>query len=258
LNECLWFTKCNKGSPESLLTSISYSVKKIIGEMDEIHLSKPYLNEKNEWVCKNLDQSTIWNQINKNRGKFDGKSSQIVLGLIDIVKYSREEMSGLDLSNLNLTKVNLSNLVCSRTNQNDNLVVSFDKSIINEKVIIQSGHNHYVLSVAFSPDGKTCLSGSGDKTLKLWNVKTGECLRTFIGHNHHIHGVAFSPDGKKCLSGSWDNTLKLWNVQTGECLWSRLLHPGLYLLGCSMKNLHPDSLLSEESKKILQHNGVIF
>ena len=44
------------------------------------------------------------------------------------------------------------------------------------------GHDGYIFSVAFSPDGKTIASGSTDKTVKLWDVDTGAELKTFVGH----------------------------------------------------------------------------
>jgi WD40 repeat protein len=80
------------------------------------------------------------------------------------------------------------------------------------------GHNNWIKSVCFSPDGKTALSGSWDNTIKLWEVKTGKCIRTFKGHNDWINSVCFSPDGKTALSGSHDNTIKLWEVATGQCI----------------------------------------
>ena len=77
------------------------------------------------------------------------------------------------------------------------------------------GHSDWVNSVAFSPDGRYALSGSGDKTLKLWEISTGKLVRTFEGHSKwlaFVSSVAFSPGGSYALSGSWDNTLKLWDV----------------------------------------------
>ena len=71
-------------------------------------------------------------------------------------------------------------------------------------------------SVAFSPDGRSALSGSSDRTLKLWDVATGKEIRTFTGHADMVWSVAFSPDGRTALSGSDDNTLKLWDVATGK------------------------------------------
>ncbi|MFN9732987.1 MAG: NACHT and WD repeat domain-containing protein, partial [Microcystis sp.] len=78
------------------------------------------------------------------------------------------------------------------------------------------GHDNYVQSVNFSPDGKTLVSGSADKTIKLWNVETGQEIRTLKGHDDSVYSVNFSPDGKTLVSGSEDNTIKLWNVETGQ------------------------------------------
>jgi WD40 domain-containing protein/TIR domain-containing protein len=83
-----------------------------------------------------------------------------------------------------------------------------------------AGHADRVRAVAFSPDGRTALSGGDDKTLKLWDVATGKEIRTFTGHIAPVHSVAFSPDGRSALSGSDDRTLKLWDVAKGRELRS--------------------------------------
>ena len=82
------------------------------------------------------------------------------------------------------------------------------------EIFIQLGHPDVVDSVAFSPNGSQVLSGSNDKTLKLWDVATGREIRTFTGHSQWIYSVAFSPDGRQALSGSGDQTLKLWDVDS--------------------------------------------
>ncbi len=78
------------------------------------------------------------------------------------------------------------------------------------------GHTEAVSSVAFSHDGRQALSGSGDKTLKLWEIASGRLVRTFEGHINTVKCVAFSPDGRLALSGSYYNTLKLWEIASGR------------------------------------------
>ncbi|MBE9032372.1 TIR domain-containing protein, partial [filamentous cyanobacterium LEGE 11480] len=79
------------------------------------------------------------------------------------------------------------------------------------------GHSNSVFSVAFSPDGKRIVSGSWDKTLRLWDAQTGQPIgQPLKGHSNYVWSVAFSPDGKRIVSGSWDNTLRLWDAQTGQ------------------------------------------
>jgi WD40 repeat protein len=60
------------------------------------------------------------------------------------------------------------------------------------------------------------VSGSGDKTLKVWNLATGEEERTLTGHRNWVNAVAISPDGQRVVSASDDTTLEVWNLATGE------------------------------------------
>jgi WD40 repeat protein len=69
-----------------------------------------------------------------------------------------------------------------------------------------------VMSVVFSPNGKLLASGSWDKTIKLWEVKTGKERATLKGHTERVYSVMFSPDGKLLASSSWDKTIKLWDI----------------------------------------------
>jgi len=84
-----------------------------------------------------------------------------------------------------------------------------------------------VRSVSLGSNGTRMLSGSDDKTLKLWNVDTGRCLRTFSGHKDSIFSVDLSKDGRWALSGSADGTLKLWDVTSGNCVRTFEGHRGI-------------------------------
>ncbi len=81
-----------------------------------------------------------------------------------------------------------------------------------QEVALLTGHTRRVLSVAFSPDGKTIVSGSDDRTVRLWEVDTGTHTRTLTGHTRRVLSVAFSPDGKTIASGSYDGTVLLWEL----------------------------------------------
>jgi serine/threonine protein kinase len=79
-----------------------------------------------------------------------------------------------------------------------------------------------VLSVAFSPDGRTLagVTGTGNAgvkigKVKLWDVQTGELKWAANGHTDFVTSVAYSPDGRLLASGSLDHTVKLWDAQTG-------------------------------------------
>lgn len=77
-----------------------------------------------------------------------------------------------------------------------------------------TSHAEAVDSVAFSPDGRTLASGSGDGSVHLWEVATGTLRYALEGHAGGVGSVAFNPDGRTLASGNW-NTVRLWDVATG-------------------------------------------
>jgi WD40 repeat protein len=78
------------------------------------------------------------------------------------------------------------------------------------------GHTAGVQDLCLSPDGTRILSASEDRTLRLWNLKTGAELRSFEGHTNCVMGAAFLRDGKRLVSGSWDRTVRVWDAETGK------------------------------------------
>lgn len=78
------------------------------------------------------------------------------------------------------------------------------------------GHSGPVADVVISSDGQFALSGSWDKTLRLWDLSQGTTVRVFLGHTADVFSVAFSSDNRQIVSASRDKTLKLWNT-LAEC-----------------------------------------
>ncbi|MHA1768963.1 MAG: WD40 repeat domain-containing protein [Candidatus Thorarchaeota archaeon] len=86
-------------------------------------------------------------------------------------------------------------------------------------------------SLAFSPRGDVVAAGSVDHTIKLWDIRTGECVGTLEGHTYPVLSLAFSPDGDRLVSGSGDTTLAIWDVDNHTQLLQLRGH-GFYVVTC--------------------------
>jgi WD40 repeat protein len=78
------------------------------------------------------------------------------------------------------------------------------------------GHEHRVVSLTFSPDGKTLASASWDGKLGLWDVASQRKLGLLRGHNGEVSCAAFSPDGRTIVTSGRDATMRFWNVETRQ------------------------------------------
>ena len=158
--------------------------------------------------------------------------------------------------------------VCSRTallgsftrtlsHHNDSIAVgsrSGDIIILNaitgSQSAVLSGHTHGVDCVVFSSDGTSLVSGSVDKTVKLWDIQTGGVAKTFFGHTSWVWCVSISVDCTTIASGSFDKTIRLWNIQTGECYHTVQQQEVVYHVMFSLKD--PQHLISISDGKVWQ------
>jgi WD40 repeat protein len=112
-----------------------------------------------------------------------------------------------------------------------------------EMELAGNGHTKKVGAVAWNHDESKIVSGSYDKTIKIWNGKTGELLETLEGHPKGVVSVSWNHDSSKILSGSEDGTINIWNGMTFG--WLMTLKAGASLYSVSWN--HDCSRISSAS-----------
>ncbi len=95
----------------------------------------------------------------------------------------------------------------------DGTVRGWDIATGAERRVLK-GHSDSVTAVAFSPNSQLIVSGSRDKTVRVWDI-TGAERRVLEGHLSPVSAVAFSPDGRLIVSGARDSTVRVWDAATG-------------------------------------------
>lgn len=149
------------------------------------------------------------------------------------------DLRGVKLHRVNLCKTKLETTLFSETlgssfsmaySPNGHLLAIADNEVVKlyqhpqyQELSTLRGHKLIIWSIALSEDGLLLASGSFDKTIKIWNVKTGMCLHTLVGHTSGIQSVVFpSQKGNRehytLASISVDGNVKLWNYSTEQCV----------------------------------------
>ncbi len=118
----------------------------------------------------------------------------------------------------------------------------------NHRIRTLHGHALWVSAVAFGP-GNLLVSTSYNGKVRLWNVESGRCLRTFQGYSNVVSALAFSPNGKLLVHGDDNGMLKLWELgeEGGRCVRTLRGHAGSIWL----VNLHWGRERADRSAKIL-------
>ncbi|XP_039292627.1 notchless protein homolog 1 isoform X2 [Nilaparvata lugens] len=84
------------------------------------------------------------------------------------------------------------------------------------------GHSEAVISVAFSPDSKHLASGSGDTTVRFWDILTQTPSHTCRGHKNWVLCIAWSPDSTRVASGCKNGVIRVWDVETGQPIGNQI------------------------------------
>ena len=104
--------------------------------------------------------------------------------------------------------------------------------------VVQLDYKSEDWAFAFSPDGKRVLTGLEDRTVRLWDIETGRCLRVLEGHTQRVSSVVWSADQHYALSDSWDCTVRLWDLKSGLCLVALTGHNTGYINGVDLSADH--------------------
>ncbi len=128
------------------------------------------------------------------------------------------------------------------------------------RVKVLEAHTNSVWSVVIKDN--LIISGSGDNTIKIWDIDSGECIKTLKGHRDRVNSVAIKDN--LIISGSSDKTIKIWDIESGECIktleghtnWinSVAIKDNLIISGSNDKTIriNPITLLHNESSKFQQ------
>lgn len=95
--------------------------------------------------------------------------------------------------------------------------VALRRASMHRSTIIR-GHSAKVQSACLSPDGNQIISASDDKTIRIWDVHTGECLDSLVGHKSEVLFANYNSDGNRVVSTSADGTVRIWETQTKRCI----------------------------------------
>ena len=87
----------------------------------------------------------------------------------------------------------------------------------NDCIQTLTGHAGWIKSIEITCNENHLLSCSHDKTIKLWNLEDGTCVRTFQGHTEYVYCIRANADGK-VISGSSDKSVKIWDLNSGKCV----------------------------------------
>ncbi len=133
-----------------------------------------------------------------------------------------------------------------------------------------NGHADMVRTLAYSPDGKVLATAGNDQSVRIWDVASGQLLRTLLGHTDQVSSLAFSSDGSRLFSGGGDQGIRIWNLESTMpsltlaghrgSVWSAVPSPDGRLLatgGADHVIRIWDLASGKELRQLTGHNGPI-
>ena len=216
---------------DELEISVDENVRQFVGELireydNNYKFSKSYTdNDLRRSECdfeekdnlKNWTESPVEHFMQQHNMNSGNPISPIdTSNLIDIMKTCRNKKITACYDSLDLKYVNISR--CDLRNS------TFNYAKIYRFNFLAQGHRDLIISVAISPNGKKIVSGGADKTIRIWDARTGiQIGEPLTGHTDSVSSVAISPNGKKIVSGGRDGTIHIWDAETGKHIGGPLI-----------------------------------
>lgn len=101
--------------------------------------------------------------------------------------------------------------------KNNSIIVLNPKAKKGIKPQVLEGHNDKIRTLCFGKD-QVVFSGSKDKTIRTWNLKTGKCTQILTGHTNIVYSLCYIEEENILASASRDHTIKIWNAEGGKCI----------------------------------------
>jgi platelet-activating factor acetylhydrolase IB subunit alpha len=214
-----------------------YCIRTLTGHRDWVRQVRIYIDGSLMASCSNDQSIFVW-QISTSSLQSNNSSSGNVEcrhvelrgheHVVECIAWANEncgqsimEASGTVSSssnnNPNVDSLNNQTNILSNSNQtlNGNESAHLSLSTINNSTSIEKRQISQIGAQSVKRNnGPFLCSGSRDKTIKIWDISTYQCLFTLIGHNNWVRGVIFHPGGKYLLSVSDDKTLRVWELKT--------------------------------------------
>lgn len=177
-------------------------------------------------------------------------------------------IKSLDYSGINNGHSNIVKSAVYSPDGNKVLSASLDKTVrewdlntnerINECIAVYDEHSDWVNSAIYNANGNVVLSASNDGTVKKWNIKNQNSIKTSKKCGSWLNCAIYKSDENHVLFVSGDGIITEWNLLTNKYRKIYENIPGLIINGCTFRNLHPRSELSDELKEVLKIYGAIF
>ena len=192
-------------------------VLSMVGDILQDYKNAPYLGKNSKrWIKPDRNPDTLHRVVNCMRSRSDTQWKLPLYNIIQIWERSRGGIDGEDFSGVDIRGLTLYPHIHA---SGKGLTTIFDRTHVNIGAFFPQGHENFVNSAVFSPDGTRIVTVSSDKTARLWDAATGELLHVLQGHESiFVYSAVFSPDGTRIVTASSDRTARLWDAATGELL----------------------------------------